>query len=1100
MKWIRFIFILLLPLLSCTREVEIYEPDLDDVTEGRARITFSCSLPESYPATKALGETAGLQTLHLAVFGSSGHYKEYVQADLISHSTANKSFTDANGNPFEKTVDVYTFSASVQLSNTARTIHFIGNGPSSITIGKSADVLPLLLCNDPDDAAPKETAFWQMIYLPEIKAATDAQGNFLNPQGQIRQPGEDYQVDNETLACFQDVALVRNWSKIVLRNNWKGDLGELPADPVSHFTPISFAVVNVPSRGTIVPYGGKTGFIGPDKNNPGRNYQTLAFDELIRTDGIFAYNGNLPDGTAFNHTVPSKKDFQNGTGGVVKYNKNNDPQYSSAASENNDAEPAVYLYERPAPKDNIEPSYVIIYGTYKNADDPSLTETEKLNGVKCFYKVDLMADGEYYPILRNFKYQIQIRKITSRGYDDPKSAAESAGSADVSSDVSASHLADISDGTRRMAIRPWMSYTFFEGDPEYTGDPTQEVLPEHLYVKFYDDISTDLSNPDKEPVINMDASSVYAEIRDGSGVIKDNVVVIDPPHSEPGDDYGWRTIRFRVNKPDNVLSRTQTLRICCKTDINDHEEAPLYREIVLTLQPLQPMKVSCEYPRVLSYKGQPQQLNISIPDGLVESMFPLVFTVEPQDMTLTPDNSIVHLPVVYGKSINPNVPENDIKPRFQFERTVSWDEYRSQRVTVEFADESRWKTFSCYFKTNCVHSATDIWVANKYFYSTEETACASFTDYRSFDAAFTTGIPKAAGKDVSMQLGLDSDQGVYPVVRVRLTGLEWPGHTLAAGQDYYEFTPTADNSTLTFRTTAASGDVSVYVFSEGDSYEPATLVPWHFSNAGFVSTHALHSNWTGQWGSNAAFGLVNSVGDKNLLFGFMVDSGNPTPKIYLKDKVGVGSFSDEINLATFSRANYTGNKYYYWAEGKTSAGTTAASLTLGAAGYVEEEISAGRFVNGNIVSYRADANELKSAFQSSTTKTNINMDDKCKLTVEIIPKPDVSDNGLVFKAKTTYELIVRLYSNVVNSVEQPTTCELASVQLEYLIQDGVPQIHRTYEIDEPEESRFYLYPGHGSEYIWDFPRGCQKGVITFTAPNGRDAVVNVLRVWGFKQN
>lgn len=1098
MKWARLILLLVLLTTGCAQEVE--QPavlDEDEVSSGRVRITFSCTMPESGPTTKALGETSGLQTMHLAVFGSSGHYKEYVKAEQLEHSEAERVFRDKDGQEFTKQVDVYTFSATLQLSNTARTIHFIGNGPASITIGDAKDVLPALLCNDPQDASPKETAFWQMISLPEIKAATDGTGNFLNPAGEIRQAGEDYMVDDETRSYFNNIPLVRNWAKIVLRNNWRGEWEEgdtppeLPDWPKSNFKPISFAVVNVPSRGAIVPYGGKKGFIP--------NYQTLAFDSLYVSTGSYAYKGNLPEGTAFDNYVPEPSDFENFKGRVQKYNALYDPQYNIELSDQLDNEPAVYLYERPAPGENTEASYVIIYGTYKNPDDPSLSEEEKVTGVNCYYKVDLMADGEYYPILRNFKYQIQIRKITSRGYDDPLSAAESAGSADVSSDVSASHLSDISDGTRRMAIQPWMSQTFFKGDPEYDGDPAAEELPEHLYVKFYDDIS----NPE-DPVINMKKNEVgkmyvYAEFPDGSGVIKDNRVVIDDP-KESGDDYGWRTIRFRINQPDLVVSRTQTLRICCKSDPSSSEESPLYRDIVLTLQPLQPLQASCVNPRVLRKPGQPQQLNISIPDGLVESMFPLVFIVEPQEMSLTPDNSEVKLPVIYGKSINPLVAEADKKPRFQFERTVTWEDYRNTRTSFVFNDESRWKVFPCYFFTNCAHSATDIWVYNKYFNSTGESACASFTDYSSFDAAFTAGIPREIGKDVPVQLAVESENGTYRPVYVQLEGLSWPGHELAAGKDYYVFTPMQENNTLTFQTANTDGDISVYLFSEDDYYEPATLVPWRFANPGFVSTHALHSNWTGQYGSNVVYDLVNSDGGKNLLFSFTTDSRKPKPKVYLSNKVNVTG-ADEINLTTFNRSTspYYGNENYYWANLQSKAGTDPVSMTLGAPGYVEEPITANRFT-GNILSSRADASTLKTWFQNASYKQGVSMGsnpERCKMFIGINPQPEVTSEGLVFKAKETYTLTVRFYSKVISGVEQPTNCEIVNVQLEYKMSDGVAQDHRSYEIVKPEESSFYLYPGHGSEYIWSFPQGQQEGSITFTAPNGRDAVVSVLRVWGF---
>ncbi len=1128
-RWLFILLMCMLPVLSCTRETELVPEPLqeDGAPMGKVRINFSVSLPDSSPQTKALGEEPKLENLYLAVFGSSGHYKEYVEATMEPGYPIkqNRTFigedTDHNPTTFTREVDVYKFTAEIELSNSPRTIHFLGNGPkpSSLTIGDASAILPNLLCNS-DENDTRETAFWQMLYLPEIKAATNADGQFLNPDGNVRQPGEDYKVDPETLAYFQNekdengdpvldgqgnpqggIALIRNWAKIVIRNSWKND-----GTTDSNFVPVSFAVVNVPKRGTFVPYGGKTGFIGPDKRNPNRrHYNELGFEELNDENGEFAYPGNLPEGTEFNRTSPTDDDFVyfNAEKGVVKYETKYDPNAHDPYydADQSDKEPAVYLYERPAPSSSVEPSYVIIYGLYNNPDDPSLTQADKdAGGVMCYYKVDLMANGKYYPIYRNFKYQIQIRKISSRGHATPEEAAASAGSADVSADVTASHLADISDGTRRMAIRPWMSYTFIEGDKEEDENGNTLPLQEHLYVKFYDDITV------PTPVPNMIPASVsYELIPSGNGVIKDGIVIIDDPVDGDGisnEDKGWRSIRFRVNHPGDV-SVTQTLRIKCKTnpDASDDEESPLYRDIVLTLQPIQPMKVACEYPRLPRYSKEDQYVNISIPDGLVESMFPLVFIIEPQNMTLTPLNDRGNLPVAYGKSINPNEPD---KPRFQFKRTLTWEDYKSLSTTVVFEDESRWKTFTSHFQTNCENSATEIWVADEKEYF-RPVKC-SFTDFSSFhNPAFTTSIPRSANGSVEVTFGVKKENGAFPDVYVQLTNLAW-GETAPSydpNHQAFKVTPEQETVTLSLKTLGTSGDVSVKLFTDGDSYEPVTLQPWHFSNVGFVSAHALPSSPTNRWGSNAVFGMVNNAGSKNVLFGFSTDAGNRTPKIDFI-KAGLTYNSDktlDLSKSNLHNAPYSGKDNYYWAEMKSVEGTTDASVTLRSVGYVEETVTAGRFY-GEMQSYRASPGNLKDWFGSSASKTGIEMHDNSTkryayARLSFDQKPLVNENGLILEKGHTYTMTVHFYKSLNNGVEVPTDCELASVQLEYL-SDGVPQSHLSYEIVEPEESTFYQYLGNNAEYIWTFPRGCQTGVIELKAPNNRNAVINVLRIWGFK--
>ena len=1055
-----FHIVLLLFLAACTREQEAMEPVQEDgAPDGRVRITFSCSMPHSDAATKALGEESNLETMHLAIFGGSGYYKEYVPADKISGPVqASRTFVDSNGDPYQKTVDTYVFTADIKLSNTKRTIHFIGNGPASIKVGKASDVLPNLL-------GEKETAFWQMITLPEITAATDADGNFLNPNGDIRQPGEEYMVSGDTQAYFsgEGIGLIRNWAKIILRN-WPG----------SNFTPISFAAVNVPKYGTLLPYGGKTGFI--------ENYHLQGFDDLYDSDGAFAYKGNLPEGTEFDSSVPDLADF-------VAY----DPRFDSLSSSydsslDQDAEPSVYLYERPVPSETTPPSYVIVYGIYNRADDPALSDEEKAaGGVHCFYKVDLMDKGEYYPVYRNFKYRIEISKITARGHDTAAAAAASAGSADVSADINASHLADISDGTRRMAVQPWLSHTYITGGTEET-----------LSVVFYDDITGD------DPQFNLDQSSVWCTVSPaGGGVIKDDSITIGAPSLANDSSYGFRHITYEVCDPDEHVARTQTIRIYCKTNVNDGEETPLYRDIVLTLQPKQVLKVNCTKDRVLRYPGEEQTVNISIPDGLVQSMFPLVFTLEPVKMTLTPDNSMGNLPVVYGNSIDPTLTPGEVRPVFQFQRTLTWEEYNSIRTTVEFEDESRWKTFSCYFKTNCEASATTVWVANEFFIPASD----YFSDYRSFrNAAFTTSIPRTTAEDVKVKFAVEQDNGVYPEIFMKLQNLTCTGMTYSNVHQAYVIHPTMDEVTLTLGVATQDGNVAVTLYTEDDSYEPVTLRPWRFYNVGFIDAHYMPNNSGNKWGSNSVFGHVNSAAGKNLLFGYCTDSDNPTPTVEFKNLSNINSSFSSFNLKTSNMHQnpYSGLDNYWWASmttQKNAASQAIASFTLSAVGYVEENVSASRFNGYMLAPNIIDAATLKNKFSTRNDYPDIQFGDnkKCYASIEVIPAPEVSDHGLVLEAGQTYRINVDFYDKNASGVHTvPNDADLFYIQLDYYSDNGVPMKHLYAEPIEPEESQYYQYPGNAREYIWSLPRGSKGGTLEIKAPNTRNVEISSVRMMAFQ--
>lgn len=1067
-KWL-FILISALLALCCTRELDpvLSEDALqeDGAPDGRVRVTFSISMPESSAGTKALGEESNLVTMHLAVFGSSGYYKEYIPATKVSGPTPiSKTFYDKNGNPFVKTVDSYVYQADIKLSNTPRTIHFLGNGPSSIKIGNSRDVLPNLL-------GDRETAFWQMISLPEISAQTDEDGNYLNSHGVPRTgPGDDYLVSDETQAYFEGdgIALIRNWAKIILRNS-----------PNSHFTPKAFAVVNYPKYGTVVPYGGTDGFIS--------NYQKLGFDDLYKDH---LYKGNLPEGTEFNHVVPDLADF-------TTYDPAYDPNtYDGGELPDGidpDDEPAVYLYERPVPNSSTEPTYVIIYGRYYDPEDPGLSQEEiAAGGVDCYYKIDLMDDGEYYPIFRNFKYQIQIRSISSRGHLTAASAAASAGSADVSADVNASHLADISDGTRRLAVQPWMSYTFIRGD---------EMIKERLWVKFFKNIKEDTPRP------TTDVGNVWCEVTPAGGgaIVNDKVFVT--PHSDLDDpNYGFYGLSFAICDPGESAS-TQTIRIYAKADLSDTEEKPMYRDVVITVQPKQPLKVSCRYPRMLRYTGQEQIIDLTIPDGLVQSMFPLVFTVEPQDMTLTPDNSKGNMPVLSGKSIVEGQEDRSI---FHFERTVTWDEYNSVRPTTDFEDESRWRTFSCYFKTNCDYSGTTVWVKDREFFNA---ASATFWDYRSFkDPKFTTPIPRNTTEQVGVSFGVQKEAGAYQRVYVDLKNLDYVsvnGDQIHWYQNssFLTFIPTSDDVVLNVIPTVTSGDVELTMYTDDDSYEPVTLEPMHFTNVGFVDAHKMTNE---NKYSNVAFQHVNYQNGKTVLFGYRIDpdSKDNLPNIRVKSltRLSISNNQNEYtsangyNLKNVSRGNpYTGDEFYYWFNMKTTGDSSAdVSFTLSAIGYVEENVVAHRFKNPsniftldwNAVNLQTFFSDTKLSYITYTTEASIS----CYFNVQFDKISGVNSSGIVLGAGGTYNMTVDISGK--NGAETP--CGLFYIEIDYQPKNGVPQKPRFAEPLAPDESVYYNYLGSASEYIWSLPRDSKTGTIQMRAPASSDIVISRIVLKSFR--
>ena len=1056
--------------LSCSREME---PDWDrvvDEPEGKVQITFSVTGDQL--ATKAdLGEDPQLETMHVAVFGGSGYLKEYDEATLKSTGTHKYVFNiDEKGDTTWKVVPEFTYTVSITLSNTPRRIHFLGNAPSSIPFGKDYEVLPTLL-------GEKTTGFWQMLELDQISALKDSTGNYLTPDGEggyrERKSGEPYAPSDTLQQAFTHIPLIRNWAKI-----------ELQAEPAvnttnpeknSNFIPISFAVVNVPKKGTLVPYGGVNGFIP--------NYKDLSF-EALRSDTL-KYEGNLPASVEFDSYIPDTTAFQTFTGRVKKY-------VETLPEKDSDKENyTVYLYERPVPDANIPPTSVIVYGMYTDTLDTSLSPKEKkAGGVLCYYKVDLMTGNEYYPVLRNFKYTVKIEKISARGHKTPEEAYAAAGSADVSADINASTLPDISDGTRRMAIQPWMSKTYIQSQKD------------SIFVTFYNNINGAHPVPDTTSVSK--GHFTYELIPKTAGIVK-GVTIGEAVKDSTRSDYGWRPIHFEIASPEEAVARTQTLRIMCKVNPSDKDESPLYRDVVISLLPTQPMRVTCEKPRVLLVTGEKQRVDVDIPDGLVESMFPLHFIIEAKDLTLTPDTSVEdnNLPVISETSIIGNYPS------FHYQRTLEWSEYKTLPGKLDYEDDSRWRTFSSYFKTNCEQSATKVFVANEYF----ETDSTYFSNYASFrDPKFTTPIPREKDSVVKVSAKLMVDQQSYVPVYLALEGLEpaaGSGITWDDVKGMYKFSPESADMLFKLKTRVKTGDVSVTLQSEDASYEPVVLKPWHFKDAKVMDmatpSGSKHTDGTH---ANVVAGHVNSETGKKLLVGYFTDKDAPKPQTTIKDLIGVVSDDGKTTWNDGGPISSTARELYREKWMKTEAGTDSISLTLSAVGYVEEPITAPRF-KGHIYTcdfrYAKEWNELINSkytkeddvydYRIQRTSTVDDDPESCKFTLNITANKPLeahgssSTDGIVLPAGGHYVIEVNIGSD-------HDDVFLFYNQLFYYVDSGTVLKPRSVD-PKPDGSIYYGYQGNNQEYMWNLPIGETGGRLVIDAPSGKDVVINRLLAKGF---
>lgn len=1104
--WILLVF----ALISCLREDSLMPKGNE--ADGVRRVTVEFELPGAAPGTKALANLADLEdlnTLHLAVFGGSGYLQEYVQAELLEKREGYQEHQDRSDTTYTihipdpdnpgQTIDQtsplvphYVFRASLAISNNPRTVHLLGNGPSRLSFGYDTSVLPALMTGV---GGSGEMCYWQMVSLPNgIRAKMDQQGHYLDKDGNIipDDVNEGFVPDETTEKAFIGIPLIRNWAKI-----------EVEDVEGSNFTTKSFAVINVPNRGTLVPYytprvDGETGFISA--------YQEMSCKELE----ALPYLGNLPSNTGFETSIPESFDPQNPSPGVA---------VSSTFADRPDGWPsAAYLYERPVPSDYLEPSYVIVYGRFNSNRSGDIGKP--YNNKDYYYKIDLMETkkengkwtSKYYPIYRNFKYRVKIKEVLAPGQNSAQEAAASAGSADVSASTSTSELTDISDGVGRLWVSPWIAHTFTEGcDENHPFTDLQVYFSDMDGVPYMDDEDVTLEL--------LDANETFLHLTDNNEYHNGMKSA-----STEETDRGWRRFSFWF-EGQSTTRHTQTLRIT-----GHHGEGRIYRDVVISVQPLEQMNVRCVRESIPEGRGEEQAVEIDIPDGLAKSIFPLEFKVEAVKMTLSPDNSKSdnNLPVSSGESIS-----GSGKSAFYFIRTLTWDDYQSLNVHKDEMEQT-WRTFTCYFITNQDVSATEIYVYNKYFLLADTEF--KNDNYKFFqDCGFEEAIlegPAAKEQTLHLSFALEppGDDQVYPpYVYISIGGLTFdpdmnPGISIRQ-TDVDTYALEVDSNHPEFRLTLIPTveDASFFVDLDAYGYAPTRVKPYRFSDVGFVDGHPLSGNTFDSWAtnkwSNVVWGHVNKDDNKTLLFAYKDDPGKLNTPVTISTPSNLKkefSMRMPLELKTYSNQSSctftptaprssTSDEGYHEIELKSvraTSGQQPVSFTLSSPGYVSETVTAPRF-NGNIITWTNVANGFVSgnynnSDQSLSFTVKVTTEGKdwyCRLLFEGVDEP--SSKQVVIPAGTTCTL----------TIEQTGTNKANKgffyVNLFY-VKDSMGKVF-AHESVRTRSGDVFKYPGDTRQYIWSIPKpepqaDCDVITLEITAPDNHDVRLQDMYIKTYRTN
>ena len=769
-----YILVLLALGVACQRVdlPEVNQPvDLPVGAIGsKATITFSTADvagPETRgvlnPVDPIIDPSKNVKTLHLIVFDENGMLVEVCEAKKLGTS----DHVDENGVVHE---GGRHYTVTLTVTDQPRTIHYVANCPvDQVVYGHETSIIGNMFVdrNGSDGAQTTyETSYWARIEVPYILVKEEEK------DGKIVVSLDDNIVEN-----FKHVPLLRNYAEITVTDQ---------TDNTFYFE--GFTVYNLLNRGTVAPYNSNT-----------QEFQSF-FKDSEGTITNYSYPDMLKEGYE-GHTLTSAKlitDF-------IRYDKDDvevvkgEKKVGEVKIYGSDA--PFYVYERKVSvmtdeeeKWRESPPHIIIKGKYNNGQPV----TDPDNTKSYYYKMDLVytdktsgnEEIKYYNILRNFMYQFNLTAVHDVGYDSLEEAVAGAAGNNISGSSSTSKLTNISDTEGRL----WVSYT------DITLVTNDAVVFRYKYIpNYYDSTKADYQKVDNSKVR---LENVYDTLGNPVGDVITGIEVKDD--IEGGEWDGYREVTIHVNAPSDII-RQQILYL--KTD-----NANLNRQIRHTLRKKLTMQVECT-PKVKGAILEPMQVDIKLPIGMTDDMFPLMLNMETYDRTLSPDASKNTIPVTAGTTI---IDTEDRKGQLSYYYTVTiptLDAYKA------LPNDGNMKVYSTHWLTNKADNASTFYVENKYCNLAKD----SWQNYKyEFSNVSCSTSAVGVGSDVTIKFTMVN--GAIKPVTISLVGMTYTG-TLG-GVNYTDatvvkYTPTSSSVTLSgFKTTTATDDVSFTL--DADEYNIAS--------------------------------------------------------------------------------------------------------------------------------------------------------------------------------------------------------------------------------------------------------------------------------------
>lgn len=716
------LFALLFGLASCVQP--LLEPNELPKAEktGLVAVSMELEIPavriQALTKAKDCSVNPQIDYIKVAVFGTSGYPQAYSLAEPVG------SYATTNGT-------TYQFKVLLPVYDGEAHVHIIANGDESIKFVDETENSIMEKMSTTDNVG----AFWTRIILedgilPQKDVngimETDTEGNF--------------KPDTPTANAFKNLVLVRNFAQVTL---------SVDDQASQNLTDIHWMLVNVPTKGSVAPMA-----VGTYVDDFATYTYNATTGRMVKGDKI--YEGFMFADEPMNYDYPAT---------------------AAAAQTAITTAPGIplFMYERSHPGAE-KATCILVQAKFKPTGGQA-------DSYYTYYRLDLMdeAVGGYFPIYRNYKYQVKIHKVGNRGATNPTEAMNRDSGGNVSLSTEALKLTDISDGESRLYVE-YVEKNFTSG-----GKKT-------LWVQYVPNVSTgDVNNENVEVTIKNQGLA----LKEGS----------EPTLTAESSRTGYYIYEFELNEQDENEDLVSVLQVKANNGLEEEDRSTLFRDITLRVMKQMDMTLSLVPKKVNTGTGINTVLNIGLPDGLPSSMFPLEIYIEDFNHTLNPtqqdgNGNAITMPVKTAKSLADGTTNS-----FYFIRTVNESEYAANH------------TISTQFETMLGASATTLYVANEYF---KTQSINLLNDGIYVNPAQATVAFDITSVDVQVEMDPDDQTKTWTVtagtgVTVNVSGTQ-------TGNGTFTMSFAANNSTTASRTLIAT------VTSDGVSHTVTiTQQPLQFS-------------------------------------------------------------------------------------------------------------------------------------------------------------------------------------------------------------------------------------------------------------------------------